>query len=132
MKILKTLDAMHGVLGQTLQWARDGDGPSHVEDGVLVGNDADFEVVGGLLGTSFKHGTLFGASVQRRRRQRLLRRLASKDDDGGDNDDGFSLLRQNWQEESTGSGEFAAAALLAARPALFEAHSESSSARHQW
>ena len=50
---------MHGVLGHTLSWVRDGDGPSHVKDGVLVGDDSDFEVAEGLMGASFKHGTLF-------------------------------------------------------------------------
>ena len=72
---------MHGVLGQTLQWARDGSGPSHVKDGALVGDDADFEVKEGLLGTAFNHGTLFvegsSSSSALGVSRRSLRRLSS-------------------------------------------------------
>ena len=100
---MKPLDAMHGVLGQTLQWARDGSGPSHVEGGMLVGNDADFEVREGLLGTAFNHSTLFvegGSTLGVSRRS--LRRMSS------------------WVESPTVDDGW----VEASAPPLLEAHSE--------
>ncbi|KAI8477400.1 MAG: hypothetical protein J3K34DRAFT_515740 [Monoraphidium minutum] len=57
VKLSARFEEMQGVLGQTLEWARDGSGPAHVKDGALAGvGDGAFEVTGGLMGHAFPRG----------------------------------------------------------------------------
>ncbi|KAI8474200.1 MAG: hypothetical protein J3K34DRAFT_456885 [Monoraphidium minutum] len=61
-------DGMSGVLGQTLEWALTGTSRGAVVDGVLAGDDARFEVPGGLMGAGHA-GSLFegGAAPKAKR-----------------------------------------------------------------
>ncbi|KAI8464330.1 MAG: hypothetical protein J3K34DRAFT_120081 [Monoraphidium minutum] len=60
-KLLKPVDKMSGLLGQTYHWIK-ARPEGAVADGKLTAPPEDFEVSGGLLGTAFK-GTAFDAAA---------------------------------------------------------------------
>lgn len=61
LPLLQTAPGLPTRRPQTYGWVLRGDGASHVTGGVLAGDDGDFAVEGGLLGSSFKH-SLFDSS----------------------------------------------------------------------